>query len=225
MRGANSTNPIVKAAVLAVALFLLIYCDKAGRPADEKSALDSAIAVAGERHKAAVEGTEPGLFKYGSKLRYFWDIHRAKRALISPHTTQKEVDEAIEYLEIATTAFQREIIEEGEEVYTGTAIDSIMIKRLTFEHMFVFTLKPDYTYTLFDSVLHFRRHVFLQMGDWQKNDDVCTFTPTLCMTLDLSRLEMVLDDVMAPYSGRIERGIMTIDEFGHLDSVTFSKTN
>jgi hypothetical protein len=209
--------------VLTGALLLFAVCDKEVGPAGDKTALDRAIAAANKILDAAVEGTTPGLFKPGSKTRYFWAIHRAKRVKFNPYTTQDDVDRAIKYLGIATTIFHKEIVEAGEEAFSNSVVDSLMIKRMTFDHLFTFTLKPDHTYTLFDTVAIFRRSVFLQSGNWRKIDDVCTFTSTMCMTLDIVRMEMVLDTLMAPYAGEIKGDTLKIDEFGYLGAVSFFK--
>lgn len=217
------TRVSVKAAGLLCALLFFAVCDKSSEPTVDKTTLNEAIAGAEERHANAVEGADTGLFKHGSKFRYLRAIYLAKRAQINPFVTQEEIDTAVKRLDIATKAFHKDTIEAGEEIYSGAAVDSVMLKKMTFEHWFTFTLKPNNTFTLLDSVRYLRAHVFLQMGDWQKNNDVCTFTPTLCMTLDVEKMEMVPDTVMAPYSARIEGDTMTIDELGYLGTVSFLK--
>jgi hypothetical protein len=210
-------------AVLAGSLSLFVACNQGSPPATDRALLDSAITVAYETHDSAVEGTDAGLYRPGSKARFFRAIVRARIVARDVDATPDELDTAVMYLGIATTIFDAEIVDTNAEIFSGTVTDSIMIPRMSFEHLFIFTLGTDNTYTLFDTVAAFREKVFLQMGSWRKSDDSCTFTSSLCMTLDIVSLKMVLDTLMAPYTGEIADDTMTIHEFGYLGAASFQK--
>lgn len=189
----------------------------------DKTALDSAIVAAFAEHRSAVEGLGHGLHKYGARMRYLRSIYVARRALRNEHATREDVDIAAMYLDIARRTFREDAVDTTTTIFSGTATDSVMMPKMKFEHMFTFTLDTDSTYTLFDSVSAFREKVLLQMGDWQMEGDRCTFTSTLCMTLDIVNLEMVVDTLMAPYVAEIVGDTMTIHEFGYLGAVPFAR--
>ncbi len=223
VRGVEMLIQLTKIAVLVSSLVIFSVCDMSRRPAEDKASLDSAITAANEIYNAAVEGTGHGQFTTYSKKRYLLLTNRARRVAKNPYATQAEVDRALKYLGVATTVFQTQAIDTTDEIFSGAVIDSIMIERATIEHLFTFTLKTDNTYTLFDTVAALGAKVFLQLGNWEANENTRTFTSTLCKTLDLVSLRMVLDTIMAPYSGEIKGDTMTIDEFGYLGSASFYK--